>query len=551
MIRATVATAREFPCRIRNFGASRSVLVAEILASSCKGIVRLSRNRRTKENEGEPEDQGRSELVRTGIAGLDDILGGGLTANRIYLVDGDPGAGKTTLGLQFLLDGLRQGEKGIYVTLSETREELEEVAKSHGWSLDGLSLLELAPTEEALSADAENTMYHSWEMELGETTKGLLERVEAEKPRRVVLDSLSEMRLLAQSPLRYRRQILALKQFFVGRRCTVLLLDDRTSSTADLHLQSIAHGVLSLDRRSPEYGVMQRRLQVVKLRGRPFRAGFHDYVIERGGLRVFPRLIAAEHGRPVGEEQMKSGIAELDAIMDGGLDRGTSVLLLGPAGSGKSTFCAQYAFAAAERGENVAFFMFDESTRLLLKRADGLSIDLRKHVESGRVVLRPVDPGELTVGHLVQLVRDQVENQHARIIVIDSLNGYLNAMPEAHFLGLQLHELLSYLGQRGVTTLMVMAQHGLLAESMQAPVDTSYLADSVMLLRYFEAEGQVRQALAVVKKRGGAHERTIREYRFGSCGIVIGEPLSEFRGVLRGTPSYTGQDGPLLKSGKK
>lgn len=491
-------------------------------------------------------DLGESGLIRTGIAGLDDVLGGGLVANRIYLVDGDPGAGKTTLGLQFLLDGLRQGEKGLYVTLSETLPELEEVARSHGWSLDGLDILELSPSEDSLASESENTMYHAWEIELGETTKALLQRVEAQKPRRVVLDSLSEMRLLAQSPLRYRRQILGLKQFFAGRRCTVLLLDDRTSDSTDLHLHSIAHGVLSLDRLSPDYGVMQRRLQVLKLRGRSFRAGYHDYLIARGGLTVYPRLVSAEHGGSFAPAQLKSGIPELDAVMHGGLDRGTSVLLMGAAGTGKSTLAAQYAYAAAERGDPVAFFVFEESRRLLLMRTAGLSIDLQKHVDSGRITIRHIDPGEMTIGHLVHLIREQVERNHAQMIVIDSLNGYLNAIPETRFLGLHLHELLSYLGQRGVTTMMVMAQHGLLGEQMQTPVDTSYLADAVILLRYFEAAGSVRQALAVVKKRGGAHERTIREYRFSDRGITVGEPLAEFQGVLRGVPDYIGRGTPLL-----
>ena len=489
---------------------------------------------------------GGPSLVPTGIGGLDNILGGGLVADRIYLIDGDPGAGKTTLGLQFLIQGMRTGERGLYVTLSETNDELAEVARSHGWDLSGLDILELAPSEDALAADSENTLYHAWEIELGQTTRALLERVEARKPTRVVLDSLSEMRLLAQSPLRYRRQILALKQFFAGRHCTVLLLDDRTSDASDLHLQSIAHGVVALDRLSPEYGVMQRRLQVLKMRGRSFRAGYHDYLIARGGITVFPRLVSAEHIGEYPPGQLKSGVAQLDAVMDGGLDRGTSVLIMGPAGAGKSTFSAQYAYAAAERGDNVAFFVFEESRRLLLTRTAGLGIDLQKHVDNGHVFIRHVDPGEMTIGQLVHLIREQVEERGAKMVVIDSLNGYLNAMPEVRFLGLHLHELLSYLGQRGVTTLMVMAQHGLISDNMQTPVDTSYLADAVILLRYFEAAGSVRQALAVVKKRGGAHERTIREYRFTRDGILIGEPLREFQGVLRGTPEYIGRNEPLL-----
>jgi circadian clock protein KaiC len=356
----------------------------------------------------------------------------------------------------------------------------------------------------------------------------------------VVFDSLSEMRLLAQNPLRYRRQILALKQFFIGRQCTVLLLDDRTSEVTDLQLQSIAHGVLSLERRSPEYGVMQRRLQVLKMRGKPFRPGYHDYTIARGGLQVFPRLVAAEHQDDFEPAQVKSGIAGLDALMDGGLDKGTSTLVMGPAGSGKSTLATQYAVAAAARGERAAFFLFEESRKTLLARSAGLGLDVKGHLAAGRLSLRQVDPGELSPGEFVSLVRAEVEARGATVVVIDSLNGYLNAMPEARFLTLQLHELLTYLGQRGVTTLLVVAQHGLVGTSMQTPIDVSYLADSVLLLRFFEAAGQVRMALSVLKKRSGAHERTIRELKFGKDGVTVGKPLDEFQGILTGVPTYVG-----------
>ncbi len=486
-------------------------------------------------------------LVPTGIAGLDNILGGGLTANRLYLINGDPGAGKTTLGLQFLLAGAEAGESTVYVTLSETQEELAAVAASHGWSLDRVAVVDLAPAEDLLSPDGENTLYHPWELELNEATKNLLARIDEHKPSRVVLDSLSEMRLLAQSSLRYRRQVLALKHFLASRRCTVMLLDDQTYEGSDPHLQSIAHGVVSLERHSPDYGVMQRRLQVLKMRGRPFRTGFHDYVVIRGGLSVFPRLVSAGKAEGFAREQLRSGVTQLDAVMHGGPDRGTSMLLMGSAGTGKSTIASQYAAAAAERGEHVAFFLFDESTRLLLARSAGLGIPLAQHVESGMVTARQVDPGEMTVGHFVHLVQHEVDQKGARLVVIDSLNGYLNAMPETQFLALQLHELLSYLGQRGVTTLLVMAQHGLVGEYMHVPVDASYLADSVVLLRYFEAAGHVRKALAVLKKRGGAHEHTIREFRFGKNGVTVGEPLEEFQGVLTGVPTYIGKQTPLLR----
>lgn len=481
-----------------------------------------------------------NNLAETGISGLDDILGGGLTANRLYLIEGDPGTGKTTLGLKFLLAGVALGEPTVYVSLSETRDELEVVAQSHGWSLGGVTVTELAPTEEVLDADAENTMFHPSELELGETTRTILHDVERVKPRRVVFDSLSEMRLLAANPLRYRRQILALKQFFVGRRCTVMLLDDRTSDISDLQLQSLAHGVISLERRSPEYGVMQRRLQIIKMRGKPFRPGYHDYSIVRGGLDVFPRLVAAEHHEPFAPETIKSGLTALDDLLGGGLDRGTSTLLMGPAGSGKSTIATQFAVAAARRGERTALFLFDERRATLLTRSAALGLDLREHLASGRMGIDEIDPGAISAGEFVHHVRCEVDQRQARVIVIDSLNGFLNSVPEARFLAIQLHELLSFLGQRGVTTLLVVAQHGLIG-SMETPVDASYLADCVVLLRYFEAEGRVRQSLSVLKKRSGIHERTIRELELRADGILVGAPLSAFHGVLTGVPRYVGQ----------
>jgi circadian clock protein KaiC len=490
---------------------------------------------------------GEPALVTGGIDGLDDILGGGLTPNRLYLIEGDPGAGKTTLGLQILLEGARRGERGIYVSLSETKQELEAVAASHGWSLAGILVIELTPSEDTLAPDAENTMFHPSEFELGEATRLILREVERTKPSLVVFDSLSEMRLLAQSPLRYRRQILALKQFFIGRQCTVLLLDDRTSEVTDLQLQSIAHGVISLERHCPEYGVMQRRLQVLKMRGKAFRAGYHDFTIARGGLRVYPRLVAAEHRGNFEPAEVKSGIAALDAIMGGGLDKGTSTLIMGPAGSGKSTLATQYAVAAAERGEHAALFLFEESIKTFLARSGGLGLGVQTHLAAGRLTIRQVDPGEISPGEFVHAVRLEVEQHGATVVMIDSLNGYLNAMPEVRFLTLQLHELLTYLGQWGVTSLLIVAQHGLVGNMMQAPVDASYLADSVLLLRFFESAGEVRQALSVLKKRSGAHERTIREFRLGKDGIAIGKPLAEFQGVLTGIPSYVGEAAPLKK----
>jgi circadian clock protein KaiC len=477
--------------------------------------------------------------VGSGIAALDDILGGGWTPDRVYLVEGDPGSGKTTLALQFLLEGVRLGETGLYVTLSETREELDGVARSHGWSLAGLEISELIPSEENLHEDAQTRMFHPSEVELIETTKAVLAEVERTRPTRVVFDSLSEMRLLAQNPLRYRRQILGLKQFFSGRRCTVLLLDDRTSEAADLQLHSLAHGVVTLEHLAPEYGSERRRLRVVKMRGRAFRGGYHDFVIRRGGLSIFPRLVAAEHRVAFPRKKITSDLAALDALVGGGLDRGASALLMGPAGSGKSSIALQYAAAAARRGEHSAVFVFDESLSTLLVRATGLGMDLAPLVETGRVSIQQVDPAELSPGEFACAVRAAVERDGARLVIIDSLNGYLNAMPDERFLTIQLHELLTYLGQRGVVTLLVVAQHGLVGH-MQTPVDTSYLADTVVLLRYFEAGGELRRAISVVKNRSGAHEVMLREFRLTGKGLAIGPPLTDFQGILTGTPKRVG-----------
>lgn len=481
-----------------------------------------------------------ADLVATGVGGFDHILGGGFTPKRLYLIEGDPGSGKTTLALQFLLEGARLGEAGLYVTLSETKDELDGVARSHGWTLDGFRVCELIPSEESLLPDAQTRMFHPSEVELSETTKAVLDEVRRTNPRRVVFDSLSEMRLLAQNPLRYRRQILALKQFFIGRACTVLFLDDRTSDASDLNLQSLAHGVVTLEQLAPEYGAERRRLRVVKFRGVKFRGGFHDFAILRGGLEVYPRLVAADHQPGFEPGQLPSGVTALDSLLGGGLDRGTSCLLMGPAGSGKSSLALQYVAAAADRGEKAAVFTFDESLTTLLARTAGMGIDLASHIAAGLVTVRQVDPGELSPGEFAHAVRRAAEEGGAKVVVIDSLNGYLQAMPEERFLTIQLHELLTYLGQQGVVTFLVMAQHGLLGAAMQSPVDASYLADSVVLLRYFEAAGRLRRAVSVVKKRSGAHEATLRELELSGRGIRLGGPLTGFHGVLTGTPTYLG-----------
>jgi circadian clock protein KaiC len=478
----------------------------------------------------------------TGIVGLDDVLGGGLLRHRLYLVDGDPGAGKTTLATQFLLEGARLGESSLYITLSETAEELHAGAASHGWSLDGVTIVELVAEEAELDAEAQVTMYHPSEVELHATTRRVLEAVERVNPSRVVFDSLSEMRLLAQHSLRYRRQILALKQFFIGRRCTVLLLDDKTSQGSDLQLQSIAHGVISLEHLAPLYGGARRRLRVVKLRGADYRGGFHDFTIRRAGVTVFPRLVAAEHHATFQPAPVASGVRGLDQLLGGGPDRGTSTLVMGPAGSGKSTVALQYAVAAAQRGENAVVFTFDESIATLQMRTRSLGIPLQEVQDSGALRVQQIDPAEMSPGEFGFLVRCAVEEEGARLIVIDSLNGYINAMPEERFLTAQLHELLTYLGQQGITTFMVVAQHGLVGSRVESPVDTSYLADGVILIRYFEDRGRVRKAISVVKKRSGHHEESIRELRFDAGGIQLSEPLTGLRGILSGVPLPAASD---------
>ena len=474
--------------------------------------------------------------------GLDDVLSGGLTRNRLYLVEGMPGSGKTTLALQFLMAGAKEGEPVLYVTLSETAEELRAVAASHGWTLDGVEIRELTPTEGVLDPDEQNTMFHPSETELASTTQLILDDVVRLRPSRVVFDSLSELRLLSGSALRYRRQILALKQFFASRDCTVLLLDDMTAADHDLQMQSIAHGVVLLDQLNPEYGAERRRLRVVKYRGVKFRGGFHDFVINTGGIQVFPRLVASEHRRLTSHGKLASEVVELDVLLGGGIEEGTSTLIVGAAGTGKSTVAAQFAAAAARRGQGAAIFVFDESPATLLSRCEQLEIDLPAQLDAGRASIQQIDPAEMTPGEFIHAIRRAVEVQKVKLVVIDSLNGYLNAMPEERHLTIQLHELLVYLGQMGVATILIGAHQGLIGGQMVTPVDASYLADAVVLLRYFEDRGEVRQTIAVVKKRGGAHERTLREFRLGPKGITVGQPLREFRGVLTGTPVYDDVD---------
>ncbi|MBV9981388.1 ATPase domain-containing protein [Bradyrhizobium sp.] len=492
------------------------------------------------EGHDEPTNQPR---ISTGSEGLDDILGGGFDANRLYLYEGRPGTGKTTIALQFLIEGACRGERVLYITLSETKSELTLVAHRHGWSLSGIDIFELVPPETTLDPERELTVFHPAEMELSETTKLVFAAVDRINATRVVFDSLSELRLLAQSPLRYRRQVLALKHFFTSRNCTVVLLDDLSASQDDLQLHSIAHGVVLLEQLAIDYGAERRRLRVIKMRGIAFRGGFHDFTIETGGLKIFPRLIAAEHHKAFIGDFTPSGNAELDQLLGGGLERGTNALLIGGAGVGKSSLALTYAIASAERGEHAVFFAFDEGRGTVEARARTLGLPLEKHIASGLIRFQQIDPAELSPGEFAAGVRQSVERDGARIVIIDSLNGYLNAMPDDRFLILQMHELLSYLGQQGVLTILVLAQHGLVGP-METPLDISYLSDAVLMLRYFELAGTVRRALSVVKKRSGNHEHTIREFRLSSAGITLGPPLKEFTGIFSGTPRFTGDQIP-------
>lgn len=491
---------------------------------------------------------GLGERAGSGIPGLDDILGGGLPRNRFHLVQGLTGTGKTTLGLQFLLEGVRRGERALFVALSESAEELGEVVRSHGWSLDGIEIHEpLSNVDTAL--DEESTLFNPSEVELSETATTLISRIEASKPDRLVFDSLSELRMLAQSAYRYRRLIHALKTYFASHRCTSLFIDDIGASSSDLRLQTVAHGVIELDSILPVYGAERRRIRIIKMRAVRYRGGFHELTIETGGIRVFPRLVAAEHPQSFERVPALSGVAGLDEVLGGGLDRGTTTLFLGAAGTGKSTLALQYAVAGASRGEKSAFFVFDESLNTLFLRASGLGVDLKSHVDSQRIDITAVDPAELAPGALVQKVRDGIEKDGVRVVVIDSLNGYLASLPGEEYLTVHLHELLGFLRLKGIVTILVVSQHGLFGANMQNPIDISYLADSVVLLRHFEARGQVRKALSVVKKRSGRHETTIRELAMSAKGVELGRPLDDFQGILTGVPTFVGTRGSLL--GKK
>ena len=482
-----------------------------------------------------------NSVISSGVPGLDSVLCGGLTPERLYLIEGMPGTGKTTLALKFLMEGVRNGEPVLYVTLSETHNELQAVARSHGWSLDGIHVHEVIPSEDLLDPAQQHTLFHPSEVELGDTTRDISAIVEKLKPARIVIDSLSELRLLASNALRYRRQVLAYKQFFARRNCTVLMLDDRPDSH-DMQIRSIAHGVITLSSAQREYGGERRQLRVVKLRGVKFMGGMHDYVIEQGGLIVFPRLVASHSRIPLQSlKQISSGVDRLDELLGGGLEEGTSTIISGSPGTGKSTLTAQFVSAAIARGDNAAMFIFEESASLLLNRTRDINLDLLTAYESDQLTIQQIDPAELSPGQFTQAVCDAVTIHHAKVVVIDSLTGYLNAMPSEHFLTIHLHELLTYLGQRGVVTLLVGVHHGIIGDLMSSAGDTSYLADNVILLRHFEFNGEVRQAISVFKKRAGLHERTIREFVISDKGIQVGKTLRDFHGVLTGVPTYEGK----------
>lgn len=490
-----------------------------------------------------------SVQATSGTPGLDDVLNGGFSRGHVFLIEGRPGTGKTTLGLRFLLAGAEAGERGLYVTLSESESELRDGAASHGWELPAsIEVFEVIPPESLLDPDEQQSLLYSSDLELGEATTAIFQAFERVQPTRVVLDSLSEIRLLAQGPLRYRRQVLALKHYFARRGATVLVLDDMSGGDNDRTVHSLVHGVVQLDELWPEYGAERRRLRVSKYRGRQYRGGWHDFTIRRGGLHVYARLVAQEHHTAYKRDRRTSGIAHLDALLGGGIEQGSSTLVLGPSGTGKTSFALQFVLSAIQRGEKAAYFMFDEELGLLFSRWRAVGVDLEKYRAEGLLHIVQVDAAELSPGEFAQRVKASASELQAKTVVIDSLNGYQAAMPQEHALILHMHELMQYLNRQGANTFLTVAQHGLVGD-MKSPVDITYLADNVVLLRYFEALGKVRRAVSVIKKRSGPHEESIREYRLTPKGLQVGDPLTEFQGILRGVPVLVGDSAPLLDPG--
>lgn len=484
---------------------------------------------------------------RTGIAGLDEILKGGLPCNRLYVVEGEPGSGKTTMSLQFLMTGAAMGERSLYITFSETEEELKAVAESHNWDISKIHMVDLSYLERQLSPNAQNTLFHPSEIELNKITENLLQKIEEISPTRIVFDSISEMRLLAETPLRYRRQILALKQALAKRKSTVFFLDDLTNASQDLQVQSIAHGVIRLSRLHHHFGGERRQLRILKLRGVRFTSGSHDFDIQMGGVQVHPRIVSAQFEDQLADGQLPSGIDGLDSLLGGGLDRGTASLFIGPAGTGKSTMCLLYALSAVSRGESVAFFCFDETVANLLKRSNAIGMKVGAAIQSGRLHIQKVDPAEFSPGAFAGLVQEFVSQQNCKMVVMDSLNGYIQAMPQEQFLTLQLHELFAYLNNQGIVTMITLAQHGMIG-TMVSPVDLTYLADTVVLTRFFESMGAIKKAISVIKKRTGAHESTIREFSIGTSGVRVGKALTEFQGILTGVPRFHGDSDSIMKA---
>lgn len=477
---------------------------------------------------------------------MDDILGGGLPPNRLYVVEGEPGSGKTTMALQFLMEGVKRNERSLYITFSETEDELMAVAQSHHWDLSKLDLIDLSTLERQLTNESQTSLFHPSEIELNKVTENLLKRIDEISPVRIVFDSVSEMRLLAENPLRYRRQILSLKQALSSRKSTVYFLDDLTSTSQDLQVQSIAHGVIRLTRLHHEFGGERRQIRILKLRGVKFISGHHDFDVETGGVRVFPRLISSHHSDEPIQGFLASGEAGLDSLLGSGLDRGTANLFMGPAGTGKSSMCLLYAMAAIEKGEKVAFFCFDETIANLLKRSRAIGLKVDEAMKSGKLVIQKIDPAELSPGAFTGLIQDKIRQENVSVVVIDSLNGYIQAMPQESFITLQLHELLAYLNNQGIVTLMTLAQHGMIG-TMNSPVDLTYLADTVVLTRYYEANGAVKKAISVIKKRTGTHEDTIREYTIDKTGVHVGKILNKFQGILTGVPRFHQLDAPSDK----
>lgn len=487
------------------------------------------------------------EKLTTGIPEFDLVLRGGLAKGRLHLVEGDPGTGKTTMALQFLLEGVKtKGARSLYITLSESAEELRSSAATHGWDLAPLEIFELVPHEAQL--EEQQTVFFPAEVELGETMNTIIDKIRQFDPDRVVIDSVSDLRLLASDSLLYRRQVLALKQFLQRQRCTTLLLDDQTTNTGGKDLHSVVHGVISLEQKERNYGAARRRLRIAKMRGSLYQSGWHDFTIVPGRILVFPSLIAEEHAGDFEKGNVGSGLPELDDLVGGGLTRGTVTMFVGPSGAGKSTLALRFAMAAIERGEHAAYFSFDETFDTQAERGAALDLDVQGAVDRDELHWQRANPSRLSPGEFVWNVRRQVEEEGARLVVIDSLNSYLGTMPEEQSLVLQMHELLTYLNNKGVVTILILAQQGVVGD-ISNPIDLSFLSDTVVLLRFFEAEGEVRKAISVVKKRTGVHELAIREYRLFPHGMKVGPPLSDFRGVLTGVPKYTGDAEPLLASG--